>query len=255
MTRSSNNPETTEQKKDFNHIVLTEEETVEALRAARETKHYEIRKAAYFAQIATPLEYKTYTSEEIRASLETSGLAIDDNNDHVVDLLCHYFSGDERFELEGYKFGRGIVLFGGVGVGKTTLMKRLMQNQIQSYKVVMCRQIEDEFSQEGDKTLTAYSHPQQISANGNAFGHKFLGICFDDLGTEPLSKYYGKDTNVMAEVILNRYDRELPFNMTHITTNMTVDEIGKRYGTRVTDRMREMFNLIEFPTKAKSRRV
>jgi DNA replication protein DnaC len=74
------------------------------------------------------------------------------------------------------------------------------------------------------------------------------------LGTEANAKHYGHEKNVMAEIILNRYDNNLPYHCTHITTNLTADEIKAQYGTRVTDRIREMFNIIKFPVGAKSRR-
>lgn len=232
---------------------------------ARETKHYHLKKIAYLEKLNAPKSFKTFTADEIFTHITTDGtdevgnvlskgLDVDQNNENVLRLLCYYFSGDERFELEGYDLKKGIILFGGVGVGKTTLIRRFINNQVQSFKVVMCRKVEDIFSQEGDKTLIEYSHPQQISVNGNPFGHQYLGICFDDLGTEPESKYYGKATNVMAEIILNRYDNELPYNMTHITTNCSTKELFSRYGSRVTDRMTEMFNLIEFPEGTPSRR-
>lgn len=183
-------------------------------------------------------------------------IKIDEFNDTVITMLCYYFSEDPRFEAAGFDLRKGIILFGGVGVGKTTLMRAFSRNQRSSYVIKMCRQIEDEFSQDGDKVLKVYSapyYPKDIQAN--PFRHREFGICFDDLGTEPISKYYGKDTNTMAEVILNRYDNELPGPLTHITTNLSPDEIKEKYGTRATDRMREMFNLIRFPKEATSRRV
>jgi DNA replication protein DnaC len=254
-----------ESREDFLKVELTEEEAAEALRAAREAKYYQQRRIKYLESLNAPKVFKTFTSDQIFEALTTNGedengnpiktaLDVDNYNEHVIRLLCHYFSGDERFELEGFSLKKGILLFGGVGVGKTTLMRRFVNNQIQSFKVVMCRHVEDIFSQEGDKTLVEYSHPQQISVNGNPFGHQHLGICFDDLGTEPKSKYYGKETNVMAEIILNRYDNELPFNMTHITTNCDTQELFNRYGNRVTDRMTAMFNLIGFEKGTPSRR-
>jgi len=58
----------------------------------------------------------------------------------------------------------------------------------------------------------------------------------------------------MIEVILNRYDKHIEFFMTHMTSNLSPGEVKDRYGIRVFDRMREMFNIIDFPLDAKSRR-
>lgn len=234
-------------------MVLTEDETEEALRSAREQKHYLLKKISYLEALNAPVERKKYTADQIREFLQQV-ITIDDENDDVVWLLCLYFSQDERFNSEGYNLDKGICLFGGVGVGKTTLMEKFFQNQRQSFIIKMCRAIEDEFSQNGDIVLKEYGIHRQASVNGDPYGHQVLGYCFDDLGTEPPSKYYGKNVDVMAEVLLNRYDNKLPFNQTHITTNLSTDEIITRYGSRVADRMQQMFNMIVFPTDANSRR-
>lgn len=240
-------------KRDFDEVILTEEETAEALRAAREEKHYLQKKIDYLKSVNQPREIKHYTFDELYGIVDRE-LKIDLDNQEIFRLLCLYFTHDERFELEGYSFKKGICLFGGVGVGKTTILKMMSRNQVQSYVMKMCRAVEDEFSQDGDGILKKYGVFVQASANSDPFGHQVLGYCFDDLGTEPMARYYGKDVNVMTEIILNRYDNELPFNQTHITTNLSVGEIAQRYGTRVTDRMRQMFNLFSFPEGAKSRR-
>lgn len=241
-------------KEAFDHIKLTDEETTEALRNAREIKHYLLKRKAYLEEVSSPRQFKSFTAEEVKKSIEDSGFVIDSFNEEITWLLCLYFTKDERFELEGFKLDKGIMLFGGVGVGKTTLMKKLFKNQHQSFIIKMCREVEDEYAQDGDSILTAYGHVRQASFNGDPFGHRSLGYCFDDLGTEPMGKYYGKQSNVMAEIILNRYDRDVPFNQTHLTTNLTIEEVKERYGSRVTDRMRQMFNLIGFKSDAPSRR-
>lgn len=253
LTPLSSQSKISESSKDFPEITLTDEEVKEALRAARETKYYLLKRVAYLESLNAPKAVKLFTADEVEAIFKKE-LVIDPENEEVVRLLCFYFTNDERFELEGYSLNKGLCVFGGVGVGKTTIMRMFSRNQNQSYIMKMCRAIEDDFSQDGDKTLTQYSVVLNATTNTDPFGHQTLGICFDDLGTEPLSKFYGKDTNVMAEIILNRYDRDLPYNLTHITTNLSINEITSRYGTRATDRMSQMFNLISFPETAKSRR-
>lgn len=213
-----------------------------------------LKRISYLNDLNTPKQYKKFTAEEVKEAMVKSGYIIDKDNEEIVWLLCLYFTQDERFDLEGYDLSKGVVLFGGVGVGKTTLMKRFFKNQHQSFIMKMCREIEDEYASTGDSVLTSYGYPRPAIMNSDPFGHQVLGYCFDDIGTEPMGKYYGKQSNVMAEIILNRYDREVPFNQTHLTTNLTIEEIKERYGSRVTDRMRQMFNLIGFPSDAPSRR-
>lgn len=237
----------------FNHIELEEDEIEEALRKGREEKHYRLKRIEYSQKISTKKVYPKYTWTEVRG-FYANEFDIDSENEKEVDLLCQYFTNDPEFEQEGRKLSKGICIFGGVGIGKSTLMNLFSKNQQQSYVMKMCRAVEDEYAQEGDKILKGYGLPRHPAMNSDPFGHQVLGMCFDDLGTEPVSKYYGKECEVMAEIILNRYDNQIAFNLTHITTNLSPDKIRERYGTRVTDRMREMFNMIKFNPSAKSRR-
>ena len=71
--------------------------------------------------------------------------------------------------------------------------------------------------------------------------------CFDDLGVEPTGRHFGKDCNVMGEILLSRYDLFLSHKTkTHATTNLNAKELEERYGNRVRSRMRQLFNLIAF---------
>lgn len=202
------------------------------------------------ANLNAPKKYPSFTAEQ-QYEIIAKHLDIDAQNEMIFLNLAYYFTNDSRGE---FNLEKGICMFGGVGVGKTTIMKFLSRNQKQSYIIKMCRAVEDEFAKDGDGILKQYGVSIEPARNSDPFGHQILGFCFDDLGTEPLSRYYGKDTNVMAEIILNRYDNNLPFNQTHITTNLSIMDIEKRYGPRVTDRMGEMFNIVNFDKEAKSRR-
>lgn len=81
------------------------------------------------------------------------------------------------------------------------------------------------------------------------------GYCFDDLGTEQQIKHFGNDCNVMAEILITRYEEFIANgSITHITTNLSASEIEKAYGNRVRSRLRQMFNLIAFDKEAKDKR-
>lgn len=129
-----------------------------------------------------------------------------------------------------------------------------MRNQINSFRMESCREVESKYAQFGEEYISACSFNIEISVNSDPFGHQMIGYCFDDLGTESNSKYFGKEKNVMAEIILNRYDNNLDYRTTHLTTNFTAEKIKEQYGTRVTDRIKQMFNIIQFDVNAKSRR-
>jgi hypothetical protein len=97
------------------------------------------------------------------------------------------------------------------------------------------------FNHIGFKTIEDYG-------NGQYF-------CFDDLGVEPIGRHYGKDCNVMGEILLSRHDLFLKYKIkTHGTTNLNAKELEDKYGNRVRSRMRELFNLVGFDKGSKDKR-
>lgn len=251
----------------YSHIKLSDDEAQEALRQARERKHYELKRIAYLEHLNTPRLIQRFKAIELKERLTHSRGAdgarfiIDKDNQQQVDMLCLYFSNDPRMEECGLRPDKGILLMGGLGVGKTHLMSFFFQNQLQSYKVVSCRRIENQWVEAGKgkeesvDIIQSYIQPQQIAVNSDPFGHKEIGVCFDDLGTETIpSKRFGEEKNVLAEIILGRYDARVNFNRTHFTTNLNPDRIQVLYGDRIRDRLAEMCNLIIFDDDAKSRR-
>jgi DNA replication protein DnaC len=242
----------------YDEIQLTDEETAEALRAGREKKALDIAKKEYWNKItAEPIIYK-YTAEALHGALENSITAngkkyvIDKDNEYQVEQLCYYFAGDARFNGN---LSRGIMLMGGLGVGKSHLMSFFFQNQVRCYRMASCRQIEGRWNSGEPELIEFYSRELGVAVNSNKFGHNQIGFCFDDLGVETVpSKRFGEEKNVMAEIIMARYENGVPYGFTHITTNLTADKITALYGDRVRDRLKEMCNLITFSSTAKSRR-
>lgn len=235
----------------FKEIELDEFEIEEGLRRVREEKFYRLQREAYRQKLFADTKPKKYTSIEL-FDFFASKFTIDDYNRYIVNQLCFYFSGTKDF-FDG-DLNKGLLLFGGVGIGKSTLMQFFIKNQVRSYRLMHCRDIESKFSTDGEDIVKQCSYMQPVSKNSDPFGHQEIGLCFDDLGTEANAKHYGKEKNIMAEIILNRYDNQLPFTATHITTNLNAERIKSEYGPRVADRMREMFNMIQFPETAPSRR-
>lgn len=242
----------------FDNIELSEAEIEEALRRGREEKYYEIQRKEYNERLKRDKTYPKYSADQLYDYYKMQ-FEIDEFNGSVVSQLCFYFSNDSSFQGD---LNKGLFLMGGVGVGKTSIMKFFARNQRLSYRMEPCRDVEMNYGSLGDEYLQKVSTNLPISVNADPFGHTNIGFCFDDLGTEADGKNYGKSKNVMAEVLLNRYDNNLLYDEvgnpvythTHVTTNLTADQIKAQYGSRVTDRIREMFNVIKFSTQAKSRR-
>ncbi len=236
----------------FDSIELDENEIETALSNARKEKYYQLRRIAYRDSLIADIKPPKFTADQMKESYGKL-YSIDSENETIVTNLCKYFADEKSFTGD---LTKGILLYGAVGVGKTALMNFFFKNQKQSYVVTSCRKVESDYAMDGIEGLQKYFvNRSTIAVNSDPFGHKDLGFCFDDLGTEPpITKYYGTDKSAMTEVILNRYDLLLPFISTHVTTNLSAEQIKTIYGTRAIDRMREMFNFLEYKS-TKSRRL
>lgn len=173
----------------------------------------------------------------------------------IYKLLVYAIGIRKNATRHGINFKKGILLGGPIGCGKTSLMKLVnyffpIETQ---YAVKPAREISFEFEKEGFMVINWYSKGSFFKI-GNMPVPKVY--CFDDLGLEQTPKYYGKECNVMAEILLNRYDLFVSKRLfTHITTNLLASELESIYGNRIRSRMREMFNLVAFDKDAKDKRI
>ena len=176
---------------------------------------------------------------------------IADDYEIIYKLLVYILQDNAGAEKYNLSFRKGILLSGPVGCGKTSLMNIIRHLQPPETRFIMksCRDVSFEFIQEGYGTIHKYSK----QAFKNDIPRTY---CFDDLGTENSLKYFGNECNVLAEILLSRYDLFVSRHMlTHLTTNLNSSEIEEIYGTRIRSRLREQFNLIAFSESAKDKRV
>lgn len=203
-----------------------------------------------------------YNFTECLSFLEKNGKSIFGDHfiinqeDHPVifKLMVYFFKDTQHAANLNISFKKGILLTGPVGCGKTSLMTlmRTFLNPEEQHIMKPCRDVSFEFIQEGYNTIHKYARESFLQKSGEMIPKTY---CFDDLGVEQNLKYYGNECNIMAEVLLSRYDLFISRNMlTHITTNLSASEIEAMYGNRVRSRMREMFNLIAFKTNSADKR-
>ena len=199
-----------------------------------------------------------YSYSEIVVWIERKGIEL--YGDHfkilesdypIIYKLIAYFLKDEPTCFQyNINLNKGILLSGPVGCGKTSLMNLMKYLTPTEHKffVKPCRDISFEFIQDGYQIIHKYS-------KGKLYESEPKTICFDDLGTENNLKYFGNECNVMAEILLSRYDIFTAKKIqTHITTNLSASEIETQYGNRIRSRMREMFNLIAYDKTIKDKR-
>lgn len=199
-----------------------------------------------------------YNYKEIIKKLEAKGVELYGDHFKIVETdypivykLIAYFLKDETACIQyGINSNKGILLSGPIGCGKTSfmnLMKYLAPTE-NKFSVKPCRDISFEFIQDGYEIILRYS-------KGKLYQSEPRTYCFDDLGTENNLKYFGNECNVMAEILLSRYDLLISKKLqTHITTNLSASEIEKQYGNRVRSRLRELCNLIAFDSKVIDKR-
>ena len=203
---------------------------------------------------STPQPTKTiqshYSYDEVIIWLENKGIELYGNHFKIFETdypivykLIAYFLKDEPTCFQyGINLNKGILLTGPIGCGKTSLMNLMKYLTATEHKffVKPCRDISFEFIQDGYQIIHKYSIGKLYQSEPRTY-------CFDDLGTENNLKYFGNECNVMAEILLSRYDLFISKKLlTHITTNLSATEIEKHYGNRVRSRLREMVNLVAY---------
>jgi len=172
-------------------------------------------------------------------------LKVHKGNEKQIDLICAYLNREPKFIEAGYSFKKGLWLMGNYGSGKTELLKtyrtakKILFKEIVGFKT--CVQMNEAFLRlnemtnqiEGDKAIVTF-------ANKNDDTERI----FDDLGEEELTvNDYGNKTCIMARILSERY-KGTPKVKTHVTTNLTREQVQQQYGGRIESRIYEMFNFI-----------
>lgn len=205
------------------------------------------KKDEYFASIKSERVFKPHSFDVIKKMFvsaykqrEARQFIWTKWNTEVVKQLCYYFSNDERFngDLE-----KGILLQGNVGTGKTSVLKAFQLIGSKGFGTITCKELENLYDRDGSEVVSKYSELK------TDLYLRVNGWLFDDLGWESKGKHYGKEKNVMED-ILEAVNSKRTWGHIFITTNDSIDTIKEKYGDRVHSRLKMMFNQITYDSSA-----
>lgn len=148
--------------------------------------------------------------------------------------------------LVSTEYKRSLMLCGGIGNGKTTMLNAIHKAVKQLKGVEQLGYLWNLMIFSAERINEAASMPVSTQYQGICTC-PWLGI--DDLGCESsIVKVYGTERMPVVDLIYERYKRN-PKNYDNpmiITTNLTMGEISQRYGERVADRLKEMCEVIVY---------
>ncbi len=167
-----------------------------------------------------------------KTAREVYGKTLIDNEQTrpLIKTICLFLSGDPRFETElGHSFTKGLMLRGPSGLGKTDLVKWVSDNELNPVNIISMIRIAETVKNDGEFTIGSTRT-----------------LYLDDVGSEMAPvKHYGTEINWLKDFIELYYTTSKPFHKLMISTNLTGDDLEKKYGYRVRSRLREMFNVID----------
>jgi len=168
---------------------------------------------------------------------EKVDIAIENAKEVLVDGFTYFLSAagyrmqwlPEYESVAGWltnNGGKGLFLYGNCGRGKTMLCRYVLPAILLGY----CRRVVSVFDTTEMNTRLDHVLSRNI-------------ISIDDIGTEEMSNIYGNKRLAFAEVMdaAEKYNK-----LMIISSNLTVNEIRKRYGDRVLDRVKSTTHRVLF---------
>jgi DNA replication protein DnaC len=130
---------------------------------------------------------------------------------------------------------KGLLFVGGVGSGKTALMKLL-----------------SEYGTKVGLVLNILHFEAKSVINLFNYYTEGVSICLDDIGSEPdFTLEFGNKFNIVERVVYRYYENAFQEGYYFCgTTNLTKNQLKERYSERVIDRLREMVNIVPFTNQS-----
>lgn len=143
------------------------------------------------------------------------------------------------------------MLTGSVGVGKTAMLKAILRlfNYLRSpinIPPMKCRTVVYADATEWSQCVIA-----DMDMRYEAYHCQIL--LMDDVGCECVHyNHWGNKVTPIKDILLYRYAARLP---TVVATNLSLQQWAERYGQRLSDRMNELYDFIEYPPHESYRRM
>lgn len=157
--------------------------------------------------------------------------------------------------LQGrYEPSKGLWLWGDIGTGKSTMLEiireycRIVRAPARYRDSDYPRQLRQERWPYGFRITNTSFVAGVYAKEGYPGLEGYIANCrqaFDEVGRECIpTGYFGNMENVFQYIIQRRYDLRYG-DFTHVTSNLSPDQIATVYGDHVYDRCIEMFNFVE----------
>lgn len=144
--------------------------------------------------------------------------------------------------ITDYLAGYNLWLCGNVGTGKTFFFE--VMNKVRKLKWVprICKL----------SMIDTQGWDMEIAREW-AQDYADEDVIIDDVGAEPTMKSWGQEAELFPYLLEKRM--QLSGKRTHLTSNLGIIDIKRRYGERVSDRFVQMFKMEEIKMKKSKRRL
>ena len=144
--------------------------------------------------------------------------------------------------LADYLKGYNLWLCGKVGVGKTFFFDVMSKIRVEKHMEPIAK-----------LSMIETQGWSMEDARNWADGSRDVDVLIDDVGTEPVEMVsYGQKIDLFPYLLEKRM--QLTTRRTHLTSNLGVADINKRYGLRVADRFVQFFKMCKCPDKGSRRK-